>query len=145
MSARLILHIILTLILFALGWWLYLRIGDAGAFGSVEVAKYWFAILVYVFFSWIFYWIVHRLRLRAWFIMQFLAILIAAISTSALLYISREHQEKIEQKAMQQQEDLNSIAEQEVGSVSENKEEDLSLSEEGEFNESETSQSENVN
>jgi len=105
MSARLILHIVLTLVLFSLGWWLYKSIGNSGSLGSVGVATYWFAMLVYILFSWLFYWMVHRLKVRYWLIMQILAFLISAISTSALLYVSKEHQKQIEDKAMQEQKD----------------------------------------
>jgi thiol:disulfide interchange protein len=133
MSVRLISHIVLTLILFAIGWWLYLRIGDAGALDSVEVAKYWFAMLVYVFFSWVFYWIAHWFRLRVWLAMQVLAILISAISTGALLYISREHQQQVEEKVTQQQEGIDSDAEKNDVLDSESEIEKLSLTEDSEF------------
>ncbi len=102
MSARLIIHIVVTLILFAIGWWLYVRLEDNSydAINSVSVATYWFAMLVYVFFSWILYWIVHWFRLRAWVIAQIIAIVIAAVATGTLLYISTEHQKQLEEKAM---------------------------------------------
>lgn len=141
MSARLILHVILTLVLFVVGWWLYMSIGNAGALDSIGVATYWFAMLIYIFFSWLFYWIVHRLRLRVWIIMQVLAILITAVSTGALLYISREHQKQVEEKTIQEQQDeeaLGSGAEQDSAAAidSEGGLETLNLSEEEELNES---------
>lgn len=144
MSARLILHIILTIVLFAIGWWLYMSIGHSGALDSVGVAMYWFAMLVYVFFSWIFYWIVHRLRLRVWVIMQILAILISAVSIGALLYVSREHQKQVEEKVIQDQRDeevLSSDTDQDSASAieSEGVGEILNLSEGEELDESATS------
>jgi len=75
------------------------------AIESVNVAIFWFAALVYIFFSWIFYWIVHRLKLKAWLIAQVLALIIAAVATLSLLYVSRDHQQRLEQKAMQQEQD----------------------------------------
>lgn len=138
MSARLILHIILTVILFAIGWWLYVQLGDSSfdTIDSVSVATYWFAALVYILFSWLFYWFVHRLKLRAWAIAQFFAVLMAALATGALLYVSREHQQQLEQKTLleeQQAEALNSDEQQAQDSASESvvsKPETLNLSEE---------------
>ena len=70
MPARFILHVMTTLVLFAVGWWLYMRMGDTalGAIDSTSVAMYWFASLVFILFSWVFYWFVHRLKTRAWII-----------------------------------------------------------------------------
>ncbi len=122
MSARLILHIILTLVLFSVGGWLYMSIGNVGALSSVGVATYWFVVLVYVLLSWIFYWIVHRLRLRYWIIMQILAIVLAAIATASLLYVSREYQQKIEEDAIEElngEEALGSDGEQNSAVVTE--------------------------
>jgi mannitol-specific phosphotransferase system IIBC component len=68
-------------------------------FNSVMVATYWFAALVFIFFSWLFYWFVHRLKTSAWIIAQFTAVVIAVVSTSTLLSISHEHQQKLEQEA----------------------------------------------
>jgi thiol:disulfide interchange protein len=103
MSARLISHITFTIVLFAAGWWLYMRLDDNSytAVDSVGVATYWFAVLVYVLFSWFFYWIVHRLKLKAWVVAQIFAVVIAAVSTGALLFVSREHQKQLEAEAMQ--------------------------------------------
>jgi thiol:disulfide interchange protein len=106
MSARLILHIITTIVLLAVGCWLYMRMQE-NAYDSIDennVAIYWFASLVYIFFSWIFYWIVHRLKLKAWVIAQILALVFAAVATVSLLYISREYQQQLEEKAMQKNE-----------------------------------------
>ncbi|MGH1536849.1 MAG: hypothetical protein ACRBDX_02190 [Gammaproteobacteria bacterium] len=134
MSARLIIHIVVTLILFAIGWWLYVRLEDNSydAINSVSVATYWFAMLVYVFFSWILYWIVHWFRLRAWVIAQIIAIVIAAVATGTLLYISTEHQKQLEEKAMLEEKSeqaTNSATDQGAGS-NEEKIQTLNLSEE---------------
>lgn len=146
MSARLILHIITTLILFAVGWWLYMRMQENAydSIDSINVAKYWFASLVYIFFSWIFYWVVHRLKLKAWVIAQILALIFSTVATVSLLYISREHQKQHEEKAMQQNAETSgaqgeSVQDSANGSEtdSENKSEDkletLNLSEEGDL------------
>lgn len=105
MSARLILHIITTLILFALGWWLYIRIGESAsdAIDATNVAIYWFASLVFIFFSWIFYWFVHRLKLKAWIISLLLAAIIAIVSTVVLVKIADNNQRKLENAEVQQQ------------------------------------------
>ncbi len=134
MSARLIIHIVVTLILFAIGWWLYVRLEDNSydAINSVSVATYWFAMLVYVFFSWILYWIVHWFRLRVWVIAQIIAIVIAAVATGTLLYISTEHQKQLEEKAMLEEKSeqaTNSATDQGAGS-NEEKIQTLNLSEE---------------
>ncbi|MEJ2115709.1 MAG: hypothetical protein P8X88_06610 [Gammaproteobacteria bacterium] len=133
MPARFIIHSVVTLILFAIGWWLYMRLlgGYKGEIDSVGVAIYWFAILVYVLFSWLFYWFVNKLKLRAWVIAQIIAIAIAVVSTGSLLYISNEHQKQLEEKAMlEQQEEKSSIQELEQSdSKVENKIQSLNISE----------------
>jgi len=147
MSARLILHATFTLVLFAAGWWLYMRLEDnsAAAMGSVGVATYWFAVLVYVLISWLFYWIVHRLKLKAWVIAQIFAVVIAAVSTGSLLFVSHEHQKQLQAEAIQQEESeeaLNSNEAQDAESVakpevkSEDKIQTLNLSEEDDVNDS---------
>jgi Ca2+/Na+ antiporter len=136
MSARLILHFIVTIVLFAIGWWLYVRLEDRSydAIDSVSVATYWFAALVYILFSWLFYWFVHRLKLKAWMVAQIIAVVIAVFATGALLYVSREHQQQLEEKALleEQAETLSSDAEQAQNPTSESgsKPETLNLSEE---------------
>jgi len=122
MSARLILHVIVTLVLFAIGWWLYMRLENKsyGAIDSVSVATYWFSVLVYALFSWLFYWIVHGLKLKAWVIAQIIAVVIATISTGSLLFVSREHQKQFEEEVkLQEQEVLDAEEQQEVTSESE--------------------------
>ncbi len=143
MSARLILHVTFTLVLFAAGWWLYMRLEDNSyaAVDSVDVATYWFAVLVYMLFSWFFYWIVHRLKLKAWVIAQIFAVVIAAVSTGSLLFVSREHQKQLEAEAIQQEKSEETLSSDEVqDDKSEAKPEDkiqtLNLSEEDEANDS---------
>ncbi len=100
MPPRFILHIILTLLLLAIGWWLYMQlVGNNSSFNSIIVATYWFAALVFIFFSWLFYWFVHRLSSTAWMIAFLVALTIAMISTISLLYISRENQKKLEEES----------------------------------------------
>lgn len=137
MSARLIIHIIVTIVLFTIGCWLYMRLEDSSfdAIDSVSVATYWFAALVYILFSWLFYWFVHRLKLKTWLIAQILAVVIAAFTTGVLLYVSREQQQQLEEKAFlkeQQTEALNQDAEQaqDPANESASKPETLNLSEE---------------
>lgn len=137
MSARPILHIIVTIVLFAIGLWLYVRVKDSSfdAIDSVSLATYWFAALIYILFSWLLYWFVHRLKLKAWVAAQIIAVFIAAFATGALLYISREHQQQLEEKAFQEQqlkETLNPDAEraQDPASESVDKPKTLNLSEE---------------
>jgi len=112
MSARLILHIITTLILLALGWWLYIRMGDSASdsIDSISVATYWFATLVFILFSWMFYWFVHRLKLKAWIISIILAIIIAVVSTIVLIKVAENNQRKLEDAEMQKQSEQDSGA-----------------------------------
>ena len=113
MSARLILHIVTTLVLLAIGCWLYMRMQENtyDSIDSTNVAIFWFASLVYIFFSWIFYWIAHRLKLKAWLIAQILALILAAVSTLTLLYVSRDHQQQLEEKTIQQEQDTSTTSE----------------------------------
>lgn len=143
MSARLILHIVTTLVLLAVGCWLYMRMEENAydSIDSVNVAIYWFVSLVYVLFSWVFYWLVHRLKLKAWVIAQILALIIAAGATAVLLYVSREHQQQLEQKTMQQDEKAASSQQEIVkgsGDGSDEKLEILNLSEEGDLESDQT-------
>ena len=110
MPARFILHIITTLVLFAVGWWIYMHMNDNRYdIDSVTVATYWFASLVFILFSWLFYWFVHRLKTGAWVIALILAVVIALVAIIALLYYSREHQQQLEEEAFKQEQ--NSISE----------------------------------
>ena len=114
MSARLILHLVTTLVLFAVGCWLYMRMQEStyDSIDSTNVAIYWFASLVFIFFSWLFYWFVHRLKLKAWLVAQILAITLAAVATLSLLYISREHQQQLEEKILQQKKDADTSSQE---------------------------------
>ena len=101
MSPRLILHITLTLLLLAIGWWLYAQlVGKNSNLNSLIAATYWFAALVFIFFSWLFYWFVHKLSTTAWMIAFLAALGISMISTISLLYVSRENQKKLEEESM---------------------------------------------
>ena len=105
MPARFILHIIVTIILLSIGWWLYMSIGE-GNYDSLTVATYWFAALVFILFSWLFYWFVHRLQTKAWLIALVLSAVIAAIATSALLFYSQKSIEQtVEETGQLNQED----------------------------------------
>ena len=88
MPVRLILHAIVTLVLFAIGWWLYMSLGNRnyGAIDSASVAIYWFTVLVYV------------LKFKAWVIAQILAVVIATITTGSILFLSRKHQKQFEEE-----------------------------------------------
>ncbi len=135
MAPRFILHIILTLLLFSIGWWLYMRlVGTNSSVNSITVATYWFAALVFIFFSWIFYWFVHRLSSTAWMIALLAALAIAIISTLILLYISQENQKKLEEESMrleqEQASEPDSQTDQTQQSESNNQIETLNLGEE---------------
>ena len=135
MPARFILHIIITLVLFAIGWWIYMHMNDDGYdINSVTLATYWFATLVFILFSWLFYWFVHRLKTRAWVIALILAVVISLAATIALLYYSREHQQQLEEEAMleeqQKSSETNKQTEQTQESASSNEIEILNLGEE---------------
>ena len=131
MPARFILHIIITLVLFAIGWWIYMHMNDDSYdIDSVTVATYWFAILVFILFSWLFYWFVHRLKTRAWVIALILALVIALAATIALLYFSREHQQQLEEEAFKQEQNSTSETEPQTESTPSNEIETLNLGEE---------------
>lgn len=131
MPARFILHIIITLVLFAIGWWIYMHMNDDSYdIDSVTVATYWFAILVFILFSWLFYWFVHRLKTRAWVIALILAVVIALAATIALLYFSREHQQQLEEEAFKQEQNSTSETEPQSESTPSNEIETLNLGEE---------------
>ena len=135
MSPRLILHIILTLLLLAIGWWLYTQlVGNHSNLNSLIVATYWFAALVFIFFSWLFYWFVHRLGTTAWMIAILTALGISMISTISLLYVSRENQRKLEEESMRLEQekasDSESQKDQTQQTESKNQIETLNLGEE---------------
>jgi hypothetical protein len=112
---------------------MHLENNTADAINSANIATYWFAMLVYVLFSWLFYWFVHRLKLKAWVISQIFSIIIATGATGSLLFISKEHQKQLEDNAMleeQKAEDLKSETDQVEEKVPNNQPETLDLSEE---------------
>ncbi len=67
---------------------------------SIPVASYWFGFLIFVLFSWLFYWPLHKFSAKSWLI----ALLIAVTSTAAMLFIAREYENKInaEEKVLSQ-------------------------------------------
>ncbi|MEM7401984.1 MAG: hypothetical protein AAF304_08560 [Pseudomonadota bacterium] len=102
MPARFILHIVLTLVLIAIGWWLYMQLGG-GQYDSMSVATYWFTALVFILLSWLFYWFVHRLKTKAWIIALIIAGVLTAVSTTTLLFLSKQNQEMLEKEALAQE------------------------------------------
>ena len=107
MSQRFVLHIILCIFLAGIGWWLYLQLSEneINSITSMSVASYWFGLLIFLFISWIFYWILHRRSTKAWLIALFIAFVISVVSTIALLIISHEHEQQ-RQEALEQSEEL---------------------------------------
>ena len=102
MPARFILHIILTLVLLAFGWWLYAQLGG-GSYEAMSVATYWFTALVFILLSWLFYWFVHRLKTKAWIIALIIAAVLTAIATSTLLFLSKQNQSLQESAAFEKE------------------------------------------
>lgn len=96
MTTRFILHVILCIFFAAIGWWLYLQLGKNGytLITPLSVASYWFGFLIFVFFSWIFYWILHRRSTKSWAIAQLIALLIAITATISMLVISHDHENR---------------------------------------------------
>ena len=103
MSLRFILHIGLCILFALVGWWLYLQQSESSSYSvsSIQVASYWFGLLIFVLFSWIFYWILHKRSGQAWMIALIIALVIAIVSTVALIIISRDHESQ-RQKALEQ-------------------------------------------
>lgn len=115
MTQRFTLHIILCIFFAGLGWWLFLKLEYNGndLINSIFVASYFFGFLVFVFFSWFFYWILHRRSTKIWIVAQLIALLIAIIATTAVLFVSHDHENrrKAEEEALldkQEQEILQS-------------------------------------
>ena len=113
MSLRFIVHLGLCVGLVLIGGWLYLQLSETSSYSvsSIQVASYWFALLVFILFSWFFYWIIHKRSGQAWMIALMIALLIAAISTGTLLFISHEHeaqrQQVLEDSQQSEVEELN--------------------------------------
>ena len=130
MPARFILHVVITIVLLTIGWWLYMRLDDSGyKIDSIMVATYWFTILVFIFFSWLFYWFVHKLKTKYWVAAQLFAITISAISIISLLYISKEHQKLLEEEAIKEEQVSKAESLPEQNSASSNQIETLNASE----------------
>ena len=96
MTLRFTLHLLICVLLATFGYWLYtqLNISEYKFINSISVASYWFGFLVFLLFSWLLYWILHRRSLKAWAIAQFISVLIAVISTVALVVISHDHEDR---------------------------------------------------
>lgn len=109
MTLRFIFHTILCIFFAAIGLWLFLQLGNNGnkLITSLSVASYWFVFLIFVFFSWIFYLILHKRSTKAWAVAQFVALLIAIVATVSILFISHEHenQRKAEEEALIQKQE----------------------------------------
>ena len=107
MSQRFVLHCIVSILFAALGWWLYQQLNSTSYsfINSISVAGYWFGFLVFLFFSWFFYLILHRRSTNSWFIAQFIALTIALISTATLFMITYNHdkQRKTEEESILQE------------------------------------------
>ena len=123
MSLRLILHILICVLFAAIGLWLFLQLRDnsTSSITSIHVAAYWFGFLIFVLFSWFFYWILHKRSTKAWLISVILAGFIAIISTGAMVIISHDH----EQQRQAKEEALNE--DQEADIIEEEIEEELEL------------------
>jgi len=96
MTLRLTFHLIVCILLAALGYWLYLQLdlNEYDFINSISVASYWFGFLVFLFFSWLLYWILNRQSAKAWIIALVISFLFAIISTVALLVISSDHEDR---------------------------------------------------
>lgn len=96
MTLRFTLHLLICALLATFGYWLYMQlsINEYDFINSISVASYWFGFLIFLLLSWLLYWILHRRSAKAWAIAQFLSVLIAIISTVALLVISHDHEDR---------------------------------------------------
>lgn len=96
MTLRFTLHLLICVLLATFGFWLYmqLNINEYKFINSISVASFWFGFLIFLLFSWLFYWVLHRRSAKVWAIAQFISVLIAVISTAALLVISHDHEDR---------------------------------------------------
>lgn len=96
MTLRFTIHLIFSLLLAIIGYWLYMQLNTNvySFISSISVASYWFGYLIFLLFSWFLYWILHRRSARVWAIAQFISILIAVISTVSLLMLSYDHEDR---------------------------------------------------
>ena len=117
MTLRFTLHSILCTFFTGLGWWLYLQLykDGNGLINSISVASYWFGFLIFVLFSWFFYWILHRRSTKSWLIAQLIALLIAIIATLSILFISHQHENrrKAEKEALLLEQESQSLQSEE--------------------------------
>ena len=131
MSLRFVLHIIVCIFFAGLGGWLYLQLGhdQSGLINSISLACYWFGYLVFLFFSWIFYWVVHKSSATAWIVAQFFALSIAIFATVSIVIISREHENRrqVEEEAFLQKQESQSAPSQDDAEDSVIVEEELEL------------------
>ena len=129
MTTRFILHAILCIFFAAIGWWLYLQLENNGytLITPLSVASYWFGFLIFVFFSWIFYWILHRRSTKSWAVAQFISLLIAIIATILIVVISHDHesQRKAEAEAFIKNQELGTLKSEDNDADSSILEEDL--------------------
>ena len=108
MKPRFIVHMLLSASLASLGLWLFMQMGTTSYayIDSIFVASYWFAFLIFLFFSWFFYWILHKRSTTAWLIALVLAGLIAIAGIVAMRTVSKQYQQEVEKseaEAMQQE------------------------------------------
>lgn len=129
MTTRFILHVILCIFFAAIGWWLYLQLenNEYTLITPLSVASYWFGFLIFVFFSWIFYWILHRRSTKSWAVAQFISLLIAIIATISMLVISHDHENrrKAEEEAFIKKQELRTLKPEDNNADSSILEEDL--------------------
>ena len=106
MHQRFILQVILCVFLAGLGYWFYWQLDVSGSdsLNSIPVASYWFGFLIFVLFSWLFYWPLHKFSAKSWLIALLIALIIAVTSTAAMLFIARGYENKInaEEKVLSQ-------------------------------------------
>jgi len=108
MKPRFIFHMLLSASLASFGLWLYMQMQHSGNayIDSILVASYWFTFLIFLFFSWFFYWVLHKRSTKAWLIALVLAALIAIAGIIALRVVAKQYQletEKTQTEAIQQQ------------------------------------------
>ncbi len=107
MKPRFILHMLLSASLISLGLWLYMQMQTSSHeyIDSIFVASYWFTFLIFLLFSWFFYWVLHKRSTTAWLISLVLAVAIAIAGIIALRIVSKQYQQEIEkaEEVIQQQ------------------------------------------
>lgn len=108
MKPRFIAHMLLSASLASLGLWLYMQMQSSTYqyIDSIFVASYWFVFLIFLFFSWFFYWVLHRRSVIAWLIALVLASFIAIATYIALHIVAEQYQQEIENAENILQQDL---------------------------------------